>query len=158
MEAWPPFSCLEGTESDLHDLLWLPKGSVQPLLNKGGAAKKLDFPGGTVVKNPLANAGGTTDMGLIPRLGKSPEGGNGNPLQDSWLEKSYGQTSLVGYSPWGCKELDTTWVSEYAHTAKKLPEARNQRSSSRLPENRLEECRPCTHPDLSSNPTLELLP
>ena len=23
-------------------------------------------------------------------------------------EKSHGQRSLVGYSPWGCKELDTT--------------------------------------------------
>ena len=27
--------------------------------------------------------------------------------------KSHGQRSLAGYSPWGCKELDTT---EYAHT------------------------------------------
>ena len=27
--------------------------------------------------------------------------------------KSHGQKSLVGYSPWGCKELDTT---EHTHT------------------------------------------
>ena len=27
--------------------------------------------------------------------------------------KSHGQRSLVGYSPWGCKELDTT---ERTHT------------------------------------------
>ena len=26
--------------------------------------------------------------------------GNGNPFQYSWLEKSHGQRSLVGYSPW----------------------------------------------------------
>ena len=26
----------------------------------------------------------------------------------SILGKSYGQSSLVGYSPWGCEELDTT--------------------------------------------------
>ena len=37
----------------------------------------IGFPGGSVVKNPAASAG---DMGLIPRLGRSPEGGNGNPL------------------------------------------------------------------------------
>ena len=46
--------------------------------------------------------------GSIPGLGKSPEEGNGNPLQYSCLEKSHGQQSLVGYSPWGRKELDTT--------------------------------------------------
>ena len=26
--------------------------------------------------------------------------------------KYHGQTSLVGYSPWGCKELETTEVTE----------------------------------------------
>ena len=34
--------------------------------------------------------------------------GNGNPLQYSCLEKSHGQRSLVGCSPWGHYELDTT--------------------------------------------------
>ena len=28
----------------------------------------------------------------------------------------HGQRSLVDYSPWGCKELDTTEVTEHAHT------------------------------------------
>ena len=41
------------------------------------------FPGGSVVKNLPANAG---DVSLIPGLGRSPEGGNGNPLQYSCLE------------------------------------------------------------------------
>ena len=36
------------------------------------------FPGGTVVKNLPANAG---EVGLIPGLGRSPGGGNSNPLQ-----------------------------------------------------------------------------
>ena len=40
------------------------------------------FPGGSVVKNPPANAG---DTGSIPGLGRSPGGGNGNPLQYSCL-------------------------------------------------------------------------
>ena len=39
-----------------------------------------------VVKNLPANAGDTRDMSLIPGLGRSPEGGNGNPLQYSCLE------------------------------------------------------------------------
>ena len=43
------------------------------------------FPGGSVVKNPPANA---RDMGLIPELGRSPGGENGNSLQDSCLENS----------------------------------------------------------------------
>ena len=34
--------------------------------------------------------------------------GNGNPLQYSCLEKSHGWRSLVGYSPWGHKEMDST--------------------------------------------------
>ena len=38
-----------------------------------------------LVKNPPANAG---DLGSIPGLGKSPGGGNENPLQCSYLENS----------------------------------------------------------------------
>ena len=34
--------------------------------------------------------------------------GNGTPLQYSCLEKSHGQRSLVGCSPWGHEESDTT--------------------------------------------------
>ena len=39
-----------------------------------------------VVKNLPANARDIRDMGLIPGSGRSPEGGHGNPLQDSCLE------------------------------------------------------------------------
>ena len=39
-----------------------------------------------VVKNPLANAGDIRDAVSIPGLGRSPEGGHGNPLQYSCLE------------------------------------------------------------------------
>ena len=38
----------------------------------------------------------------------SPGAGPGTPLQHSCLENPHGQRSLVGYSSWGCKELDTT--------------------------------------------------
>ena len=43
---------------------------------------QMGFPGGSVVKNPPANAG---DASLIPVLGRSPGEGNGNPLQHSFL-------------------------------------------------------------------------
>ena len=39
-----------------------------------------------VVKNPPANAGDIRDVSLIPRLGRFPGGGHGNPLQYSCLE------------------------------------------------------------------------
>ena len=41
-----------------------------------------------VVKNLLANSGDTRDAGLIPRSGRSPGGGNGNPFQHSCWENS----------------------------------------------------------------------
>ena len=46
------------------------------------------FQGGTVVKNPPANAGYARDAGLIPGSGRPPGVGNGNPLQFSCLENS----------------------------------------------------------------------
>ena len=43
-----------------------------------------DFPGGSVIKNLLANdAGDAGDGGSIPGLGRSLGGGHGNPLQYS---------------------------------------------------------------------------
>ena len=43
------------------------------------------FPGGSVIKNPPANAG---DTDLIPGFGRPPGEGNGNPFQYSGLENS----------------------------------------------------------------------
>ena len=43
------------------------------------------FPGGTVVKNPPANARDARHAGSIPGSGKSLGAGNGNPFQCSWL-------------------------------------------------------------------------
>ena len=46
------------------------------------------FPGGAVVKSPPARAGDARDAGSVLGLGRSPGGGNGNPLQCSCLENS----------------------------------------------------------------------
>jgi len=46
------------------------------------------------------------DMSSVPESRRSPGVAIVHPLQYSCLEKSHGHTSLVGYSPWGCKMLD----------------------------------------------------
>ena len=61
-----------------------------------------------MVKNWSANTGDVRDVGLISGLGRSPEGGHGNPLQYSCLENPHGQRILVGYNPQGHKESDMT--------------------------------------------------
>ena len=66
---------------------------------------EISSPGGSDGKESARNAG---DLALITNLGGSPGEENGNPLQYSCLENPHGQRSLVGCSPWGCKELDTT--------------------------------------------------
>ena len=48
------------------------------------------------------------DMGSISGLERPPGGGHGNLLQYSCLENPHGKRSLVGYSPWGHRESDTT--------------------------------------------------
>ena len=67
------------------------------------------FPGGSVVKNLPVDAG---NIGSVPGLGRSPGGGNGNPLQYFCLENRHGQSSLVDYSPWGHKESDKIEFSD----------------------------------------------
>ena len=74
------------------------------------------FPGGSVVENLPVDARDTGDAGLIPGWGRSSRGGNGNPLH-ILLGKYYGQRSLVGYSPWGCKELG---ITEHMHGLVKI--------------------------------------
>ena len=62
-----------------------------------------------MVKNPPTNAGEARDPGSIPILGGSPEVGNGTPPTPVFLlGKFHGQRSLLHFSPWGCKESDTT--------------------------------------------------
>ena len=66
----------------------------------------LGFPGGSDGKASAWNAG---DQGSIPGSGRSPGEGNGNPLQHSYLENPMDEGAwLIGYSPWGHKQSDTT--------------------------------------------------
>ena len=78
---------------------------------------KVVFPGGSDSKESAHNAG---NLGSIPGLGRFTGGRHGNPLQHSCLENPHGQRSLVGYSPWGHKELDTTEGLSAAHVDIKI--------------------------------------
>ena len=64
---------------------WINLKNIMLSLKKPVLRGLMGFPGGSMVKNPPANAG---DMGAIPGSGRSPGVGNGNPLQDSCLENS----------------------------------------------------------------------
>ena len=66
--------------------------------------KKKNLIGGSDGKESSCSTG---DLGSIPGLGRSPGKWNGYPLQYSCLENPHGQRSLMGCSPWGCKESDT---------------------------------------------------
>ena len=64
-----------------------------------------DFPGGSVVKNPPANAG---DMSSIPVFRRSPGDRNGNPLQYSYLENPMNRRAWWDAVPGVAKESDTS--------------------------------------------------
>ena len=63
------------------------------------------FPGGSEVKASAWNAG---DPGSIPGLGRYPGEGKWQPTPVLLPGESHGGRSLVGYSPWGRKQSDTT--------------------------------------------------
>ena len=64
----------------------------------------------SVVKDLPANAGDPGDEGLIPGLGRSPGGGNGNPLQCScWAnptDRGAWQSTIHGVTrSWTCLSM-----------------------------------------------------
>ena len=52
-----------------------------------------------VVRNPADKARDIRDAVSIPRSGRSPGGGHGNPLQHSCLENPMDRETYRGYSP-----------------------------------------------------------
>ena len=69
---------------------------------RGVFAKLKDFPGGSDGKESVCHAG---DPGLIPGSGRSL----------TLPGEFHGQRSPVGYSPWGCRELDMTKQLTHTH-------------------------------------------
>ena len=60
---------------------------------------------GSLVKNPPDNAG---DADSILGLGRLPWRRKWQPTPVILPGESYGQSSLAGYSPWGCKTVGHT--------------------------------------------------
>ena len=79
--------------------MWLRKKKLKNLI------RFQSFPGGSEVKASACNAG---DLGLIPGSGRFPWRRKWQPTPVFLPGESHGWRSLVGYSPRGCKELDTT--------------------------------------------------
>ena len=75
------------------------------MMNSQYILTELGFPSGSDGKESTCTVG---DLGSIPGMGRSPEGGHGNPPQYSCLENPHGQRSLVGYNLYGRKESDMT--------------------------------------------------
>ena len=77
---------------------------------------KWDFPGGSLVKNPPANA---EDMRSIPGWGRSPGVGHGNPLQYSCLEKPKDRGAWESTF----HEVTKSWtrLSDHTHISNTLP-------------------------------------
>ena len=70
--------------------LFESRSTVLPALPSSSIAL-CGFPDGSMVKNMPANAGDTRDAGSVPVSGRSPEEGNDNLLQYSYLENAMGK-------------------------------------------------------------------
>ena len=73
------------------------------------------FPGGASGKELTSQCRRQKRQGFDPWSGRCPGGRHGNQLQYSCLEIPV-DYSLVGYSPWGCKESDMTEATSHAGT------------------------------------------
>ena len=71
----------------------------------------MSFPGGASGKEPACQCRRHKRHRFDPWVGKTPLKRAWQPTPVFLPGESHGQRSLVGYSPWGCKELDTTKVT-----------------------------------------------
>ena len=77
----------------------------QSMASSASETSAWGFPGGSVVKNPSANAGNAAS---ITGSERSPGKGKWQPTPVFLPGKSHGQRSLSGYSPWSLKESEMT--------------------------------------------------
>ena len=79
---------------------------------------KEGFPSGSVIKNPPVHAGDAGDLDSISGLGRSPGGGNGNPLQYSCLKIPMNRGAWRATVHRVAKS--GTWLSNWAHTHREM--------------------------------------
>ena len=94
--------------------------NVSPWLSFHDGLTVAGFPGGLVVKNPLARARDSRDGSLIPELGRSPGGGNGKLLQYSCQGARISERREMGRGAWRATVYGVAkswiWLSDWAHT------------------------------------------
>ena len=79
------------------------------------------FPAGSVVKNAPAMQETCRRHGFNPWVRKIPWSRKWQPTPVFLPGKSRGQSSLMGYRPWGHKELETTeWLNNSSSTCSKV--------------------------------------
>ena len=69
---------------------------------------KLGFPGGATGKESACQCRRRQRQGFNPWVGKIPWSRKWQSTPVFWLGEFHGQKSLMNYSPWGCKQSDTT--------------------------------------------------
>ena len=74
------------------------------------------FPGGASGREPTHQCRRCKRRGFDPWVGKIPWRRKWQPTPVFLPRASHGQRSLVGYSPWGHKDSDTTEATEHTHT------------------------------------------
>ena len=93
--------------------LLCPQGDSQTVLHTKLPQRLLDSQVAQWVKNSPANAG---DMGPIQSLGQDDPLEKETATHSTILAGKFpGQRSLVGYSPWGCKEVAHNLVTKQQH-------------------------------------------
>ena len=91
----------------------------------------MSFPGASVVKNPTAMQE-MQECAFDPSVVKIPWRTKCLPTPVFVSRESPGQRSLVGYSPWGHKELDMSdWARTCAHTHTHTRQCRSDSMNSR---------------------------
>ena len=86
----------------------VPSDTIDSLDQYSWLYSKMGFPSGSAGKESTCSSEDTGDVGSIPGLGRFPWRKKHQPTPVFLPEKSHEQRSLAGYSPKGCKELDTT--------------------------------------------------
>ena len=96
----------------LHQLISFDSHSICSLISDSSFSSYSGFPGGSDSKESDGNAG---DLGSVPWAGKIPQRREWLPTPVYLPGEFPGQRSLGGYSPWGCKESDTTELIILSH-------------------------------------------
>ena len=96
--------------------LLLIKGNQTSQVKEFSTFLCMGFPGGSAVKNLPANAGITGDTGLVPGLGRSLGGGNGDPLQYSCLKSCMDRRAWLAEVRWRgggwSQRVGCNWATE----------------------------------------------